>query len=191
MNNMEFKEVLNKRRSIRKYQDKTVRKEDVKAIIEAGLKAPSAGNLQPWRFIYTYNQDKINQAVDTTYRGGNIHSDKNQDWIRKAPVIILACIDYSKPVAKYGDHGKKAAIQDVSAAVENMVLKVVDLGLASCWISGFRVEELKKVFKVPDEIDILAFLPVGYDDGYQRKISKKDISEVVFKDEYKKEANNF
>lgn len=185
---MEFDKVLNKRRSIRRYTQKDVKQEDIDEIIEAGLKAPSAGNLQPWRFIVTDNKEKINQAVDTTYIGGNIDSDKNQDWIREVPVIILACIDYTDPVNKYGEHGKKAAIQDVSAAVENMVLKIVDLGLASCWISGFREKELKKVFEVPDHIDILAFLPIGYDDGYNRKISKKDKNEVVFMDVYGKKV---
>lgn len=185
---MELDKVLKKRRSIRKYRQNDVDKEDINKIIEAGLKAPSAGNLQPWRFIVTYNKEKINQAVDTTYKGGNIDSDKNQDWIREVPVIILACIDYTDPVNKYGGHGKKAAIQDVSAAVENMILKVVDLKLASCWISGFREKELKEVFEVPHNIDILAFLPVGYNDGYKRKISKKDKNEVVFMDVFGKKV---
>lgn len=185
---MELDQVLKNRRSIRKYRPKDVDEKDINMILEAGLKAPSAGNLQPWRFIVTYNKKMINQAVDTTYRGGNIDSDNNQDWIREVPVIILACIDYTDSLDKYGEHGKKAAIQDVSAAVENMILKVVDLGLASCWISGFRERELREVFKVPQHMDILAFLPVGYNDGYQRKISKKDKSEVVFMDVYGKKA---
>jgi|AntRauTorcE11897_2_1112592.scaffolds.fasta_scaffold02058_4 nitroreductase len=185
---MELENILNTRRSVRKFKDKKVSKEVVIDIIKAGVKAPTAGNLQPWRFIYTFDQKKINQAVDSTYRGNKRDSENNQNWIRKAPVLILACIDYSDTVGKYGEHGKKAAVQDVSAALENMVLKTVDLGLATCWISGFREKELKSVFDVPSDVELLAFLPIGYNDGYHTNPSKKELETIVYKDSYGKKA---
>ncbi len=186
---MDLDQVLEKRRSIRSFKSSNVSKEKIRKIIEAGVKAPTAGNIQPWRFLVTKDKTKIEKTVDTTYVGANINSKKNQDWIRKAPVIILACIDYSDMVAKYGEHGKKVAVQDVSAAVENMILKIVDLGLVSCWIAGFKETELKKVFQVPTEIEIMAFLPIGYEDKYRRsKPSKKKINEVVFNEVYGKKV---
>ncbi|MGM0445510.1 MAG: nitroreductase family protein [Bacillota bacterium] len=185
---MELEKILNKRRSVRKFKDNKVSKEAVIDIIKAGVKAPTAGNLQPWRFLYTLDQKKINQAVDSTYPGNKRDSKNNQDWIRKAPVLILACIDYSDTVNKYGEHGKKAAVQDVAAAVENMVLKTVDLGLATCWISGFREKELKEVFDVPSDVEVLAFLPIGYNAGYHANPSKKDFDSIVYRDCYGKKA---
>jgi nitroreductase len=183
---MELDKILNKRRSIRKFKNKKVSNEAVLDIIKAGIKAPTAGNLQPWRFIYTFDEKKINLAVDSTYPGNKRNSKDNQDWIREASVLILACIDYSDTVAKYGEHGKNAAVQDVSAAIENMVLKTVDLGLSTCWISGFREKELKAVFDVPSDVEVLAFLPIGYNDGYNPNPSKKELETLVYKDSYGK-----
>lgn len=185
---MELEKILSTRRSVRKFKDKKVPKETVVDIIKAGVKAPTAGNMQPWRFLYTFDQKKINQAVDSTYPGNKRDSGNNQDWIRKASVLIIACIDYSDTVGKYGEHGKRAAVQDVSAAVENMVLKTVDLGLATCWTSGFREKELKLVFDVPTDVEVLAILPVGYNDGYHTNPSKKELETIVYKDSYGKKA---
>ena len=185
---MELDKILNNRRSIRKFKDKKVSVEDVMQIIKAGVKAPTAGNLQPWHFLYTFKKTKINQAVDSTYPGNQRNSKSNQDWIRKAPVLILACIDYTDTLNKYGEHGKKAAVQDVSAAIENMVLKTIDLGLSTCWISGFREKELKEVFDVPSNIEVLAFLPIGYNDGYHTNPNKKELESLVYKDSYGKKV---
>lgn len=185
---MELKQILKKRRSIRSFKSANVSDEKLIKIIEAGIKAPTAGNVQPWRFLITKDKTKIEKVADTTYIGANIDGEKNQEWIRKAPVIILACIDYHDSVAKYGEQGKKAAVQDVSAALENMILRIVDLGLASCWISGFREKELKKIFQVPDEIEVLAFLPIAYENKYSSSPSKKKLDEVVFNEVYGKKV---
>ena len=186
---MELNQILNQRRSIRQFKELPVVKDDIIEILKAGIKAPSAGNLQPWRFIITSNQKQIDKAVDTTYLGADMEGERNQDWIRKAKFLIIACIDYKDTVKKYGPDHKKSAIQDVAAAVENMVLKTVDLGLATCWISGFRENELKDVFDVPNNVEILAFLPIGYNDDYQSDPSKKDLSSVLFEDCYGKKAS--
>ena len=133
---MEFCEVIAKRRSVRHFNTKlAVSDEDVRALLEAAVTAPTAGNIQPWRFVVVRSAEARERLAAALH----------QRWATAAPVVIVVCVDPRPCAARYGDRGEMLyAIQDTAAAVENILLAAVDRGLASCWIGAFDEEAVAR-----------------------------------------------
>ena len=114
-------DAINNRRSIRKYLDRPVEFEKITTILDATIKAPSAGNLQDWRFIIVTDKNLIKQIA-----GYSI----DQYWIQTAPVLIVVCAVPEKHELYYGLRGKRLYnIQDCAAAINTMQLAAVELDL--------------------------------------------------------------
>lgn len=144
---------IEKRRSIRKYKDKNIEVEKIKAILTAALQAPSPKNRQPWRFVVIANpnekkklvasmRERISKSLQKKEKRKDICASlETLNVIEEAPVFILICYRYG--TAEYHDDGikwKMAArdlevveLQAIGAAVENMLLKAEELGLGSLW----------------------------------------------------------
>lgn len=182
---MELMKVIDNRMSIRSYLDKPVDDELIFEILMSGHKAPSGGNIQPWEFVIVKSNDNKRNIVDTTFVGNNENSDKKQEWMMEAPVFIVVCANVERSKARYGEKAEKSLIYlDCSACIENMLLSVVDLGLASCYISGFREAELIKTMNLPDGILPIGILPIGYPNIVPEKRKKRDLSEAVHYEYY-------
>ncbi len=180
---MDFLKVIEKRRSIRAYMDKMPSDEDVLSIIQCGHRAPTGGNIQPWEFIIIKDQEVKRAVVDTTYVGNDYDGLRHQEWIMQAPVIIAVLANKSKSYARYGEKALESLIYlDCSACIENMLLAAVNLGLGSCYISGFREDELAKALKLPENYKRIAFLPLGYQKGDAVINPKADISNIIHYD---------
>lgn len=152
---MDTLECIATRRSIRKFLDIPVEFEKLGNILDAGRHAPSAGNLQDWKFILvTEDADRENVAKACL----------EQYWISAAPVIVVVCTDPERTKRFYGASGERFSIQDGAAAVQNMLLAAHAEGLASCWVGAFEDELLKRALGVPANVIIHAVLPLGYAD---------------------------
>jgi nitroreductase len=152
---MDALECIATRRSIRKFLDIPVEFEKLGNVLDAGRFAPSAGNLQDWKFILI-TDPKTRQEV--------AKSCVEQFWIGTAPVIVIVCTDPDKTKRFYGHSGEKFSIQNGAAVVQNMLLAAHAEGLASCWIAAFEDEALKRLLNIPDSIIIQAVVPLGYAD---------------------------
>jgi len=152
---MDTLECIATRRSIRKFLDIPVEFEKVGNVLDAGRFAPSAGNLQDWKFILVTN-DKMRQEV--------AKACVEQYWLGTAPVIILVCTDPDKTKRFYGRSGEKYSIQNGAAVVQNMLLAAHAEGLGSCWVGAFEDEAIKRLFNIPDSIIVQAIVPLGYAD---------------------------
>jgi len=180
---VEFDKVIKNRVSIRKYQKRNIDDSQLNYILECGHAAPTAGNVQPWEFIVVRDVAMKRKIVDTTYVGIQKNDSKHQEWLIDAPVFVMVCSNMERIVAKYGEESMKKLIYlDCSAAVENMLLAAVDLNLGSCYISGFRENELSQVLELPSSIEVIAFLPIGYVEGNATRREKRPLKEVVHKD---------
>ncbi|MCX8007520.1 MAG: nitroreductase family protein [Coriobacteriia bacterium] len=168
---MEFSEVIAKRRSVRHFNAKlTVSDEDIRALLDAATLAPSAGNIQPWRFVV------VRSAEARQRLQGALH----QPWASAAPVVIVVCVDPRPCAARYGDRGEYLySIQDTAAAVENILLAAVDRGLASCWIGAFDEKAVAEAIGVTSPITPIAVLPVGYSAESARRPSRRPLEEVA------------
>jgi nitroreductase len=168
---MEFAEVVKKRRSVRHFNTKlAVSDADIRDLLSVATTAPTAGNIQPWRFV-------VVRSLEARER---LAAAMGQKWATAAPVIIAVCVDPRPCAARYGDRGEKLyAIQDTAAAVENILLATVDKGLASCWIGAFDTTSVAAALGVVAPITPIAILPVGYSAESAGKPARRPIDEVT------------
>jgi len=177
---MELMKVIDERLSIRSFVDTEVDDELVHKILLCGHKAPTGGNIQPWEFIVVRSMDVKQDIVNTTFVGNQADSEKTQEWMLKAPVFIVICADVERSKARYGKMAAESLIYlDCSACIENMLLAIVDLNIASCYVSGFREEELKQTLHLPEGIKPIGILPIGYPDIIPARRQKRELQELV------------
>jgi len=182
---MEFLQVIRNRLSVRNYQKKNIKDDQLQYILSCGHAAPTAGNIQPWEFIIVRNLKLKREIVNTTFVGNQELSLTHQEWLMNAPVFIVVCANLNRITNKYGNKMKKLAYLDCSACIENMLLATVDLGLGSCYISGFREKELAKVLYLPEHLEVIAFLPIGYAKGQLKYRKKRPLKEAIHLESYK------
>lgn len=158
---MDYETVVKSRRSVRSFQEKEVPDELLIKLVEHASLAPSPGNLQPWEYIVVKNRDLIEKIVSTTY-SGNVKTSPPQTWIKSASAVIVVCYLSRSVSARYGDEGRVGGLLGLGAAVENLLLSAVNFGLAACWVSGFRSEELSRLLSLPKGSEPISIIPVGY-----------------------------
>lgn len=168
---MELSDVLARRRSVRHFNSRlTVSNEDVRALLLAAVSAPSAGNIQPWRFT----------VLRTEAARERLAGALGQRWATAAPVIIVVSVDPRPCAARYGDRGEMLyAIQDTAAAANNILLATVDRGLASCWIGAFDEGAVREALGIAAPITPVAILPVGYSAESSAKPARRPLEEVT------------
>ena len=148
-----FLEIILTRRSYRgKYKPDRVPREDLIAIMEAGLAAPSGCNKQTTSLI----------AVDDPVVLAKLNAEIDPPVVQTAPAMI--CV-LTRRIIAY--RGRCFATQDYSAAIENMLLAITALGYESCWYEGHITDtdrigdRMAKILGVPDEYELVCMLPVG------------------------------
>jgi nitroreductase len=160
------------RRSTRKFSDIPLEWEKVGILLEAAIHAPSAGNLQNWKFIVVTDKDARRRIADAALQ---------QRWMETAPVHIIVCSEPEKAEQFYGIRGERLySIQNCAAAVENILLAAHAQGLAGCWVGAFDEEMLKRVLGIPDIVRPQAIVPVGYSSETHRKATRQPMYDKVF-----------
>ena len=170
---MKFDDLITKRFSVRSYTNQKVEREIILEILEAARMAPSAVNFQPWHFIVITEPGKLSELQKTYPR----------EWFREAPVCILVCADHSKSWKRKSD-GKDFADVDVAIALDHLILKATELGLGTCWVCNFNAEMTRKLFQLPDHIEPMAIIPMGYTTAKAPEKSRKSLSETVHWDQF-------
>jgi nitroreductase len=143
-------DAITKRKSVRAYLDKPVEKEKLLKVLEAAHLAPSAGNRQEWRIVV---------VTDAALRKKLASEATRHSFIGEAPIILACCAadtDHVMPC------GLKSFAIDVAIAIDHMTLAAVEEGLGTCWIGGFDQSVVKKTLGIPDEVQVVELLPLGY-----------------------------
>lgn len=179
---MDVFECIQSRRSVRNYSSRKISFDDLTRIIEAGTKAPSAGNLQDYRFIIVNDRAKIDLLAE--------HCNE-QFWIASAPLLIVVCVDTEKTEAYYGLRGQRLyATQNVAAAAQNILLAAHALGIGSCWVGAFNEEFVSDEFGIPSKVRPQVIISLGYADGPLDPKVENDISSMVFFNKYGAKIEN-
>lgn len=146
-------ETIFNRSSIRSYSDKQVEKDQIMTLLRAGMSAPSAVNKQPWEFIVIDDKDLMGKIGDEF---------KNAGMVKKASCAIIVCGDMNLTL---GGDVQEFWVQDCSAATENILLAAHSMGLGAVWCGVYpnpeRVEALKNLLSLPDNIVPLNIIPIG------------------------------
>jgi len=170
---MELKEVIEKRESVRDYEDTPVPEEKLLKVLEAARLAPSGGNRQPWKFIVAREDTKRQELARAS--GGQPH-------VGKAPVIIAAVATAPESMMMCGVPGYAV---DLAIAVDHMTLAAADEGLGTCWIGAFSQEAARDILKVPESCRIVALLTLGFPKQTGKQKVRKSMDEIVCYETYK------
>ncbi len=151
---MDFYDVVDKRRSIRAFQEKPVDVKTIRKILDTVSLAPSAGNLQAYRITIVRGQ-----AV----KEGLMSAAFDQESIIHAPVVLVFSADQKRSEMKYGDRGMEFySMQDATIAAAYCQLAAAAEGLGSVWVGGFDVLEVSRVINAGSYEVPVAIIPIGY-----------------------------
>ena len=165
-------EAIKKRQSVRSYLDKEIPEELLRQVLEAGRLAPSAKNIQPWRFIVV-KDNKIKEQL--------VPACKNQKFVGEASVVIVGCA--TNPGYRMGNGVHSYSI-DLAIALDHMSLQAAELNLGTCWIGSFYQDKVKEVLDIPEEISVVALMPLGFPQTLGAKRGRKTLSEIVCYEKY-------
>tara|TARA_Y100000310_G_scaffold27244_1_gene25919 strand:- start:632 stop:1195 length:564 start_codon:yes stop_codon:yes gene_type:complete len=174
---MNLDKTLKNRATIRNYSNKKPKDDKIIDAIEAASLAPSPGNLSILKYIIVEDEEDIEKIAKAC----------QQPFIKSAKVLVVVCSD-SKNVEKMYDKRTNMYVrQHAGAAIENFLLKITDMKLASCWIGAFSETTIKNILKIPNDIDVEAVLPIAYESKTKKtkQKSKPDLGNIVYFDEYK------
>lgn len=172
---MELDKAIRSRKSVRKFSNKKPDWRDIIEAIDTAKYAPMAGNNFTLKFILIDEKEKIEQLAKIA----------QQPWIKQASYIVAVCSNPSRLKISY-DKSQEYLKQQAGAAIQNFLLKIESLGLATCWIGYFNENQVKEILNIPEEIQVEAFFPIGFETKtkYSRK-TKPDLDNFLYFNEYK------
>ncbi len=166
---MDLLTIIKKRRSIRKYKPTPIPPAVLNRILEAGRLAPSAKNVQPWRFIIVRD--------DKTKR--NLAKACNCQWfIAQAPIVICGVALAQSAYARMGGYMSSFSV-DLAIALEHIILAATNEGLGTCWIGAFTEKKVKDILGVPEGARVVALTPIGYPAERAAATSRKRLTKIV------------
>lgn len=177
---MEFNQVLLERRSIRKFKDQPVGRDVLLRLVEKASLAPSASNLQAWRFCIVDDPSLV-RKVDMFSPGLS----------GKPPVLIAVCSDYGYAEQKTAGSNYKVygCIMDASMAAENLMLAAVEEGLGTCAIKSYNDAAVRKLLNLPEHMHLEILISVGYPDAEPKMPKRKGTDEIVFFNAWEEKAD--
>jgi nitroreductase len=194
-------EAIGTQRAIRRFRTDPVPDELIHRVIEAGTRAPSGSNLQPWRFLVIRDpatrewianslraEPAILEMLRTRVAGANESADPSRrlmyrgvghlvEHFHEIPVLILPCLYQITSPAREG----LLAGSSIYQAVQNMLLAARGLGLGALMTTfQSRIPGLEAHLGVPGDATIAAIIPVGFSDSHYGPTNRKPVSEVAF-----------
>ncbi|MBC7081549.1 MAG: nitroreductase family protein [Thermoplasmatales archaeon] len=166
-------DIIKNRRSVREYESRDVSNELIIELIEHARLAPSAKNLQEWKFIIVKDKEKRQKLSEAA---------KNQKFVSEAPVVIAGVATYTDYVMS---NGIPACHIDVAIAMEHIALAAAEKGLGTCWIGAFYQDKAKEILKVPENCKIIALMTLGYPKEDGKEKIRKRIDEIICWEEFK------
>lgn len=168
---MDIFEVIQNRRSIRKYTDQPVKQETILRLLEAARLAPSWKNLQCWRYVVIDNPS-IKEQILSAFPEDN----PGRKAIVQAPVVIVVCADTQESGI---ENGIEYYVADVAISFQHLCLAATALGLGTCWIGWFNEERIRGVLHIPHEIRVVGITPLGYPDQDPKPRGRKALQEIA------------
>ena len=166
----QFYDLTCRRYSCRSFSNAPVSRDLIVALLDVARLAPSACNRQPWKFL-VIDTPELLEVVKKCYP---------RDWMKDVPVCIVALGEHDEAWHRAAD-GKDHTDVDVSIAVEHICLAASAVGLGTCWVCNFDVNALKSALDIPETVEPIAIIPVGYPAGDASipEKKRKSLDEIV------------
>lgn len=146
-----FLDLCRERRSVRNYRPDVIPDDVLAYVMECVRSAPSAANRQPWKFI----------GVRLEARRKLLHRCYGREWFQTAPYYFIVCRDKEQEWVRKLDEKPHGDI-DVSIATEHLCLAAAEQGLGTCWVCNFDVPLCKELFAIPEHLEPVVIIPIGY-----------------------------
>ena len=166
---MTFRDLAEARFSLRNYDSRPIEQEKIDCLLECVRLAPSAVNFQPCVFYVVTDQALLAQLQDCY----------NRDWFKTAPMCIVAYGNHQQAWHRKLD-GKDHTDIDVAIAVDHLTLAAVDMGLGSCWICNFDAQKCAQVLDLPEGVEPIAMVPIGYAATDEQPLKKRKSHDELF-----------
>lgn len=170
---MDVWQAIESRSSVREYDSRRdVSEDDLLRLLGAAIRAPSAGNLQPWRFFVVRDR-QVKLAL--------ARAAADQEFVAQAPVAIVVCAEPDRSARRYGRRGTELyCLLDCAAATQNLLLAAAALGLGSCWVGAFSESGVRSAVRIPSTLRPVAIVPIGWPRGEpEERTSRRSLDQVV------------
>jgi nitroreductase len=148
---MELKQAIMERRSVRQFTAENIARPELEQILEAGIWAPCAGNLQEWEFVCVTDPAMIGKMKVVS---------PGVFW--KPQAIVVVCVDGTKAGEAFGArNAERWSIFDCAMAAQNMMLRAYDLGIGSCAIGSFNAVAVRELLDIPEHVRAELLLLLG------------------------------
>lgn len=190
---MELMEAIKGRRSVRKFKPDPIPKEDIEEIIQAGLCAPSAQNLQPWYFVALTKKEDLSYLFAELGTTAFSHRKELEARFKNNPEVVEETMEFMSAMGgsqtiilgflnkpNYSDEILPSCIESVAAAMENMCLAAYDKGIATCWVEAVvRAGNALGSHFATDHGKLVGAIVLGYADMEPRPIKQKGARYVI------------
>ena len=174
---MDVIEAISGRRSIRSFTEDEIDSETLTTILEAAIRAPSAGNRQPWEFVLVRSRAGRKALAAAAY---------GQEFIAQAPVAVVVCANRTRSAERYGDRGAELyCIQDTAAATQNILLATHSLGLGGCWIGAFDEIQVARLIGAPRDVRPVAIVALGKPAETRQPTNRMPLRAVLHNETFK------
>ncbi len=166
---MNFDQLILARYSCRHYSSDPIEEGTLNKILEAARLAPTASNRQPFQIIIIKTENQKEDLLKIYPR----------DWFVQPPLVLCVC-----SLAEEGWFRKKYdqqsyAVVDASIVVDHITLQAADLGVGTCWIGDFNPQTAREFLHLPDEVEPIAFTPLGYPLDKPGDKKRKPIEDLI------------
>jgi nitroreductase len=196
---MEFRDVVRRRRMVRHFKPDPVDPDAIERILELARRAPSAGYTQGQSFIVVADP-ATRKAVGEICGEREYAGRFKHNWISEAPVQVIACTSEAAYRERYSEPDKLQPdgsvidwpvpywYLDIGCSVMILLLAVVDEGLAAGYTGTQRIDDLKNLLGIPDEVTPVGVIPIGYPDqdipSPSLKRGRKPLETVVHRERW-------
>jgi nitroreductase len=169
---MELLREIAERKSTVSFHDKELEQAVIERVLEAGRRAPSAKNRQPWRFIIVRSQQIRSRIYGAAYQ---------QDHVGQAPVIIALCttnVDYRMP------NGHHSYLMDIAMAASFMMIQAEAEGIGSCALGTYDEQLVKEILTVPYSMRVPLLLLLGHAEQRPEFSERKSLDRIISYDHW-------
>jgi len=160
-------ETIASRYSVRAYRPDPIEERTLQRVLEAARLAPTAANRQPFRLI----------VVHTKGREEDLARVYGRPWFTQAPLVL--CVVAVPGEAWRRMDGKPYDEVDATIAMDHLILTAASMGLGTCWVAAFDPVAAREVLGLPDDVEPLAFTPLGYPTSQASPKKRRPLDELV------------
>jgi len=173
---MDFNDVIRKRKMIREYDSKQVSNEIIRKLIRNAHRAPSAGHTQVQEFIIVKDP-----AIKKKLRKVAV----DQEYVERAPVLIVVCSNTSRSISRYGSRGKEFySIIDGAFASMLILLTAVNEGIGACFVGAFQDKMVSTILELPKHVKPIGIICIGYPAEEPERTERIPLRKLVYYDKY-------